>query len=1000
MKKVPGLVTVEPRQNIEREPGLALLASIIESSSDAIISTDPSGIITSWNPAAERMYGYLAEEIIGQSFSCLIPPENTHEATDNRSKILDGYKIETYETLRIRKDGSTFPISLTVSPIYDGNGLVIGSSAISRDLTKEKQASQNARELSASLSESENRFRLMFEHTADALLLLDPRSGQFIDCNQAAMDILRCTDKKEILLLHPDQLSPLHQPDGRDSAEKAAEMIATAVRNGSHRFEWIHCSDHRENFPVEVLLTPILLKERQLIITTWRDITEAKEASQYARNMASIIESSNDAITSVNMDRTFTSWNPAAERMFGYLAEEMIGQPLSSLITPENAHEDTDNLGKIQGGYKIEPYETLRLRKDGSTIPISLTISPIYDENGVVIGSSGISRDITKEREASQNARNMASIIESSNDSITSRNADGIFTSWNAAAERMYGYLAEEVIGQPLLSLITPENAHEHAENWSNIRGGYKIEPYETLRTRKDGSTIAISLTVSPVYDESGVVIGSSAIARDITKEKEASQNARNMALIIESSHEAITSATEGIFTSWNPAAERMYGYLAEEMIGQSVLRLVTPENTHEEADILSNIRGGYKIEPYETLRIRKNGSTIAISLSMSPIHDESGVVIGASAIARDITGEKKAAQNARNMALIIESSNDAIVSVNMDDIVTSWNPAAEHMYGYLAEETIGQSVSLIFPPESAASEAADILSNIRNGNKVEPYETLRIRKDGSSIPISLALSPIYDESGVVIGASGISRDITSEKQIIRQLEEMNVLRNEFVATVAHDLRAPMTSISGFTNLLIDEWSATDDGKKIEYLEIIARNTDTLGEFIEEVLQVARIEAGEFTYDIHSFDIRALAQRALDEGIGPSKGRRFELIAPDSLPLVLGDEIRQWQVLTNLLSNALKFSPAREPITVELSSIGGFVRVGVIDRGIGIDKDDLPKLFRKSGRLVKSGNAITSGTGFGLYIAKTLVEAQGGRIWCESAPDAGSTFFFTIPVAP
>ncbi len=126
------------------------------------------------------------------------------------------------------------------------------------------------------LNDSENRFRVMFERTADALLLLDPGSGQFIDCNQAAADLLRCTDKKEILLLHPAQISPLHQPDGRRSAEKAAEMIATAMSNGSHRFEWIHCSDHREDFPAEVLLTLILMGERQLIIATVRDITERK----------------------------------------------------------------------------------------------------------------------------------------------------------------------------------------------------------------------------------------------------------------------------------------------------------------------------------------------------------------------------------------------------------------------------------------------------------------------------------------------------------------------------------------------------------------------------------------------------------------------------------------------------------------------------------------------------------------------------------------------------
>ncbi len=983
MKKVPSLLTVASRQDIEREPRLAFLASIIESSNDAITSANMDAIITSWNAAAERIYGYSAEEMIGQPVSLLIPPENSHEDVDILRKIRGGYKIEPYETLQIRKDGSTFPVSLTLSPIYDESGSVIGRSAIARDLTQEKEASQNA------------------------------------------------------------------------------------------------------------------------------------------RDMALLIESSNDAIVSSSMEGIITSWNAAAERMFGYCAEEMIGKSITPIIPPENTHEDADILSKIRDGYKIESYETLRIRKDGSTIPISLTISHIYDESGAPIGISGIARDITKEKEASQNARKLASIIESSNDAIMSASLEGIIDSWNPAAEGMYGYLAKEIIGQSFSCLDASENVAAALEIIKKIRNDRKVESYETVQIRKDGSTFPALMTISPIRNENGLVIGASSIARDLTEEQlasqfsrdlldsaldamvivdktgtivivnpqteklfgyqrdemlgqlvellipsrfhaehssqrdrhfanpraksmgerkvelfgrgkdgrefpveislapmktargplvtatirdvteqqQASQNTRNIASIIESSNDAITSESlEGIFISWNPAAERLYGYLAEEVIGQSNSRLIPPESTNEAADNRSKIRAGYKIEPYETLGIRKDGSTISISLTLSPIYDGNGVVIGTSGISRDITAEKEASQNARNMAFIIQSSNDAITSFDIDRTFTSWNAAAERMFGYLAEEMIGQSILLLIPPENVHEET-DNRSKIKDGYKIEPYETTRIRKDGSSIPISLTISPIYDGNGAIIGSSGIARDITAEKAMIRQLKAMNELRNEFVTTVAHDLRAPMTSISGFAHLLIDEWDATDDGKKIEYLQIIARNTDTLAQFVEDVLQVARIEAGEYTYHIGSFDAPALAQRALAEAIGPNIDWRFKLTAPDDLPLVCGDEERVWQVLTNLLSNAVKFSPAPEPIVVELSSIGDFVQVAVIDRGIGIAKEDLPKLFRKSGRLVKSGSPITPGNGLGLFICKTLVEAQGGRIWCESAPGAGSTFFFTIPVA-
>ena len=172
-----------------------------------------------------------------------------------------------------------------------------------------------------------------------------------------------------------------------------------------------------------------------------------------------------------------------------------------------------------------------------------------------------------------------------------------------------------------------------------------------------------------------------------------------------------------------------------------------------------------------------------------------------------------------------------------------------------------------------------------------------------------------------------------------------------------------------------------------------------MAKFVEDVLQVARIEAGEYTYDIRPFDIRPLVQRALNETASAGKGRRFEFSAPEDLPNVLGDEDRQWQVLTNLLSNAVKFSPPDEPIVVGLSCVDKSVQVTVTDRGLGIAAEDLSKLFIKVGRVSNPGVVKEPGNGLGLYICKTLVEAQGGRIWCESIPGRGSTFTYTIPVA-
>lgn len=470
------------------------------------------------------------------------------------------------------------------------------------------------------------------------------------------------------------------------------------------------------------------------------------------------------------------------------------------------------------------------------------------------------------------------------------------------------------------------------------------------------------------------------------------------LASIIESSHDAIMSGDlNGNFTSWNPAAEQIYGFSAQEMIGQNVLRLVPPEKEQQLNEVRKKIFDGNRIEHFESIRLRKDGSKFPISLTVSPIRDSNGTVIGTSTIARDLTDRDKAEQKFRD---ILDSSPDAMILVDKDGNIALVNSQTEKIFGYSRDEMLGQPVELLVPKRFQPN-LYDYRDNFLASPQVQPMgeglELFGRRNDGLEIPVEVRLSPIDTADGVVVVAT--IHDVTEHRQLVRRLEELNELRNEFVAVVTHDLRSPMTSISGYANLLIDAWDTTSDDKKIEYLQIIARNTEHLAQFVEDALQVARIEMGEYAFEIVEFDIRSLVQRALDEARGVNVNRRFEFTALGDIPLVLGDADRHWQVLTNLLANAVKFSPANEPITVELSCDDEFVQVSITDQGIGIANDDLAKLFQKFGRVSQSTDEKVPGNGLGLYICKNLVEAQGGRIWCESSPGRGSTFVFTIPIA-
>jgi signal transduction histidine kinase len=244
------------------------------------------------------------------------------------------------------------------------------------------------------------------------------------------------------------------------------------------------------------------------------------------------------------------------------------------------------------------------------------------------------------------------------------------------------------------------------------------------------------------------------------------------------------------------------------------------------------------------------------------------------------------------------------------------------------------------------------------------------------------------------------ARTLEREREANERLRQVDQLKTEFVAMVAHDLRSPMSVITGFADTIHDRWDELPDTQKLEFLRLISRNTRSLAEFVEDVLQVARMESGELHYDVHPFDARTVVQRIVADMTIAHPELRLTVDAPEQLPDALGDEERNWQILTNLVSNALKFSNGDPEVSVEIMALPseGAVAIAVHDNGVGIADEDLPRLFRRFSR-VGSTRRTVAGTGLGLYIVKSMVEAQGGRIWVDSQPGRGSTFTYTLPIA-
>ena len=480
------------------------------------------------------------------------------------------------------------------------------------------------------------------------------------------------------------------------------------------------------------------------------------------------------------------------------------------------------------------------------------------------------------------------------------------------------------------------------------------------------------------------------------------------LAAIVASADDAIIAKDlTGTITSWNRAAERIFGYSEAEAIGQSIRLIIPPERYAEEDDVLRQIAAGQTVDHFDTVRRPKNGEMVSVSLTISPLRMASGQIIGASTIARDITEHKRLERDARWLAAIVESSDDAIISKDLDGVVTSWNRAAHRMFGYTAPEMIGRSVRVLIPLDLHGEED-EVLARIRRGEPVEHYETVRRRKDGTLFPISLSVSPLRAADGTVVGASKIARDISEQRdaenerlRLLRMAQEASQLKDEFLATLSHELRTPLNAILGYTRMM--QSALLSPKKQEKALETVARNATSLTQIVEDVLDVSRIISGKVRMNIQAVELPEIIREALDtvRPAAEAKGVHIETFVDPDATVVSGDPERLQQVMWNLLSNAVKFTGSGGRIEVRLARVDSHVHVTVRDTGIGIPSEFLPHVFERFRQADPGVNREHGGLGLGLAITRHLVELQGGLISASSeGAGKGATFRIELPVRP
>lgn len=475
------------------------------------------------------------------------------------------------------------------------------------------------------------------------------------------------------------------------------------------------------------------------------------------------------------------------------------------------------------------------------------------------------------------------------------------------------------------------------------------------------------------------------------------------------------TTDAEGKVILYNEAAVALWGRTPK--VGKDLwcgsYRLFRADGTPlppEQCPMAVTLREGRPVRGEEIIIERPDGTRRNVQPYPDPISDASGRVVGAVNMLLDITESKRVADVSRRLAAIVENSDDAIISKDLNGIITTWNRGAQKIFGYRADEIIGQPVTVLMPPERFDEEPF-ILDRVRRGESVEHYQTVRRRKDGRDFDISLTVSPIKDDKGRIIGASKIVRDITDQKQAERDLERTHqeVLaasraKDDFLAALSHELRTPLNPV-----LLLASESSKDPSLAPEVraqFVTIRNNVEMEAHLIDDLLDVTRISHGKLSLNLALVDVHAVLEESVGVVMQDLKNKQLRLIKDLKLEkaVVNGDAVRLQQVFWNLLKNAIKFTPEQGAITISTRSRGtDKLEVAITDTGIGLLDDELGRIFEAFAQGEHAGRDKVhrfGGLGLGLAIGRKLVEAHSGSIEARSAGrDQGSTFIVTLPLA-
>jgi PAS domain S-box-containing protein len=1040
----------------------------LSSIGDAVMATDSNGRITFMNAIAQSVTGWTQEEAVGKPIETVfnIVNEDTRRAVDSpvtrvlREGIIVGL---ANHTVLIRKDGAEVPIDDSGAPIKDNEGNLIGVVLVFRDITERKRADEAVR-----------RWEQVFEQASWGVVIADPVDNTLQAVNQAYADMHGYTVEELAgmpiaLTIAPDALS--QWPD----------RVRVTNERGHNVYESLHVRKDGTPFYVLMDITAVKDKNGKILYraATLQDITERKQAEEAVRKSEERFTRAFNALpvpisVTSTADERIVATNEAFLRASEYTDEEVIGRTATELSLWEDP-ADRDLLERLLKQHKKIRDHEIRFRSKSGKLSTYLMSAEVIEFGGEPCILSAVN-DITERKLAEERLAFAASIVESSDDAIIGKTLDAEIISWNAGAERMYGYTADEVIGKHITLLAPDERRAEIEPILETLARGERIYHYETVRVTKDGRQLDVSLSISPIKNSEGRVVAAATIARDITESKRAEVERAKLLSEIENQRQRLNNVVANVpgivWEAWGQPdearqridfvsdyVEKMLGYGVREWLSvpNFWLSIVHPQDKERAAREANAIYASCEGGRSEFRWVAKDGRTIWVDAQSVVVCDEEGNPIGMRGVTMDISDRKRAEEAQEFLAgasSVLASSLD--YETTLASVAQLTVPRLADWCGVEIVEEDGRSRQLAvahadpekvkFALELSRRYPADPGSpvgvpNVLRTGKAEFYpeitdETLvaatrdaehlkligelgmksamivplvaRGRTHGAITLVTAESEHRYDKADLALAedlarraafAVDNARLYREARRARAEAEEANRAKDEFLATVSHELRTPLNAIIGWAHML--RHNKFDEPTTERAMETIERNSRSQARLIEDILDVSRIITGKLRLDVQPIELVPVIEAAIDavRPAADAKEIRLQTIFDPRAGPISGDPNRLQQVVWNMVSNAVKFTPRGGRIQVRLERLNSHVEIIVSDTGQGIKADLLPHIFERFRQGDSSTTRLHGGLGLGLAIVRHLVELHGGTVQAWSPGEGhGATFTVKLPL--